>query len=332
MSVEVAGHVHIPTLQDLFILSKSSGFQLSSTNLVYIDSVANLVYKATLEIPLNKLSDINRPELSKLGSAENVSKEVVMLGFLSTRGFAVPEVIGTNKMKDVFAMSYIAGPTLLDKLLSKNLSNIDVRSASRVLCSLHKMMNNQDNFEWIKNNTKSYPQHFPNRIEGFLNRYNSLGKVNNATLRNLFIHAKEVLDANPQYMIWEEAIYGDYKPDNLIQLGEDSLVIFDPGLRLGRVSFDVGKFASRLLLHNATINLTKVFISEYLANSDIQTTVREVKHMAALDMITILSVYDDIPKPNNCFIFPNRIYKLLSNIDSIAKRLIIPLLKGTLDI
>ncbi len=318
--------VDVPTLEALFSLTKSQRFQLSTTNLVYIDRERNCVYKATLNTPLNRISNLTLPQTNDLGSKTNVATEVSMLKFLSGIGIRTPRVIGTNKNEDVFAMEYIAGKTLLDKTIDSHLSEEDIRLAGKKLAELHKATNTEKNLRWIAENSKSYPRHFPNRVEGFLDRYGSLCNIKNPSLRNAFMDAKKHLDANADYMIWKDPTYGDYKPENIISTESGELVVLDPGLRLGRTSFDVGKFASRLLLAKAPIELTRLFLQQYQSLTDNPLKATEIGFMTALDIITILAVYDGICTGDNAPIFPERIYKLVKETSEIIDTLVYPLL------
>jgi len=322
----------IPTLSELFTLTKTQQFQLSATNLVAIDRKKGCVYKATLRSPLNKITDFNSPDIRNLGSKANTLLEIRMLRFLSRNGINTPKVFGTNKDSDVFAMEYVEGSTLLDKILNKTICSGDVVLSANLLGKLHSISKTERNTRWIKINSRAYPRHFPNRVEGFLDKYNALYNIGNKYLRDAFIEAKKHLDENPNYMVWNEPVYGDYKPENMISTKTGTLVFIDPGLRMGRASFDLGKFVSRMLLHKCPENLVRAFIKHYQDGAKTPISTREISFMTALDMVTILSVYDSISKGASAPIFAKRIYKLTNSTERIINEFVLPLLQSKFEL
>jgi len=259
---------------------------------------------------------------------KRIAQHADQLIFLRDHLINVPSGIELIETGSAIMMDYVEGIPLniLIKEKSPELSLIFTKLGN-LLPDLHKKLAliSPNKKILIKNDELNY--HCARNFQLVsLPNFLTLGDTESEKiLKSLARVAAEVIQKNPQILDSKDVIYGDFKPENIVwSFKNQDAYLVDPMLALGRVSCDMGKMLSRIILINPKVindellELTKTIRSNYDTK-----IVAETQIMAALDILNFISRMIFTKKKDNC-------YKQINEYPVQLEEIIMRLLKSKL--
>jgi len=271
----------------------------SSVELLFVPLAADGAH--TTQVPtladtiVNKVKEtiIRKSHLTPDRTASDVQKniyEIESLNYLESIGIAVP---GGRTLVDAGAfiqMDLIPGRTLGEIIAKGGDHTHTLYETGKLLRSVHKAIDSHN-----------LPTTFTvNQADGTINAQCALNMSKltldwlghyartqaDLPLFDILSQARSVLDSHPEYLLSNDVIYGDFKPDNLI-VDNGTIYCIDPHFSYGRRSCDAAKMIARLYLNNP--HSAKEQVTHFLNGYGEVEYVNEIYHMAAFDILNTYS-------------------------------------------
>ncbi|RJQ33603.1 hypothetical protein C4568_04390 [Candidatus Parcubacteria bacterium] len=296
-------------------LASSLTSKPSITNIVNVDGVGLVIFKAFLKTPLGTLARQGKSRFDAEPEEDRAIDEISQVRYLgeifkNSPLIYAPKVLGRNGA--VMAFEYIQGETVSDITYAKRLNKSDFLKIAEVLGQFHDIA--------AKDQLKT-PAHFTvpsdhpgNSLIFFKYRTASLAlqgwekQFSDQNLANRYLALVEKAKgtiANNDYSYSEDIVYGDFKDENLIFMPDGRVALIDPGLAKGRRSMDIAKFCRGVLFKDQDALLANLdsFLQRYNEVTSQNIYRSEIAHMLGIDMTSIMHAYLTVP-PSQVSQFP----------------------------
>lgn len=249
-----------------------------------------LIFNQTKKVFKTYFQDTNK----KIRDVARITTHYEQMKFLEEHSVNVPSGLKLIENGSAIIMDYVDGSLLEDMIKRKDAELQSVLAKlSNSLPTIHKTLNLLKNKEKniIKDDELNYHCARNFQIMSLPNLL-SLGETESEkVLKSLAQMATEVIAKTPELLGEEDVIYGDFKPENIIwSHKEKDFYLLDPMIARGRVSCDMGKMISRIILSNSgvysneLINFIKSIRSGYGADIANESII-----MSAFDMMNFVS-------------------------------------------
>ncbi len=217
------------------------------------------------------------------------------LCYLKKNGINVPNDIRILGDYSQINYRYVKGNTLEYHIKKRNPRLREWFSgASHILTQAqNKLADNQRMVQKIAVNDESLNYHNARNFLDYTVKWLQQESVNEFEndFQKAILLTKKILQKNNYYLQNVDYIYGDFKPDNIIiESTTNNVVLIDPLISKARMSCDVGKFASRVLLADIDVyrNEFMYFIRTYMKLNQ-TVTKKELEFMTVCDILNHIS-------------------------------------------
>jgi len=250
---------------------------------VVISGLTKKVFKTYFLDSEEKIRDIKR-----------VTQHIEQLKFMRDHAVNVPSGVELIESNSAILMDYVEGVSLDILIREKNpaLSSIFMKLGN-FISDLHKTLAliPPNKKILIKDDELNY--HCARNFQSIsLSNFLALGNTGSEKiLKSLARTAVEVIEKYPEILTNNDVIYGDFKPENIFwSFKSQDVYVIDPMIALGRVSCDIGKMISRIILANPKIVDDELFGFVRTVRSNYGAKVMvEAQIMAALDILNFIS-------------------------------------------
>lgn len=281
--------------------------QPSVTNIIHVDNVGLVVFKAFLKKPISTMAREGILRMHAEAAKEKALDETKQLHVLSdlfkdNSDVYSPRVLGESL--SVVAMEYIQGDDISRRTLRGELKKEDFRKIARVLAIVHKGLAAEadyirEEFEIPEGHTANSIVNFEKKTSEFKETSGSKdfpGSVFSRFTASID-KARRVIQTH-RYHDFPDVIYGDFKDENMIAMPDGRIAILDPVLCSGRKSMDIAKFGRSIVfkdVHTYTQEFQD-FLREYERQMETTVDRTEIAHMLGIDMLNIIRGYLLIPE------------------------------------
>lgn len=263
------------------------------------DSLSSKILVPTIADTIVKNSEnrhILKTHLTPGFMAHDVQKnqyEFNSLTYLEAIGIKVPGGLGLVELGKYIQMDFIKGITFGEIIAHKPDSSV-FNALGTLLSEIHSATlqhkppteltisapNGSINAQCALN----FQQHTCTWLSSGANKLDT--SSTNIAFINALKHAHKLLDKHSEYLISENIVHGDFKPDNIL-VSDNELFTIDPHLSYGRYSCDIAKMIARIYLMNPS--RAKEYIQAFLGGYSQDFNADEVYHMAGFDILNTYS-------------------------------------------
>src|SRR3989338_4165083 len=230
-----------------------------------------------------------------------------------------PKVIGRNKA--VVALEYIQGEDVSHLVSEKRLDERMIGKISGVLSGLHASL--EAKADYIKREFPIPEWHTANSVVCLEKKTAALSERDrngdfDAGIFSRFtelVRKSQALIEEMGYRDFPDAIYGDFKGENMIAMPDGRVAVLDPVLCAGRRSMDIAKFGRSLYFNDPSAYAAHFaeFISAYEEKTHRTVNRSEVAHMLGFDMLNSMRGHLLLPQ-RAASVFPAPVTHVRDNI------------------